>query len=139
MEPTSSQQPSSVPSLSDDTWLLRGIDQTHHVTDDGRIKSSAFLTLKLSVHILSLDSVKFLTGRDPPFRYIAAVSVRDCREIGDLQIEVTPKEGEPGHVSICGTNKGRARKLRNRARWVEASGTPEQVYGELCAECGVSP
>jgi hypothetical protein len=127
-----------VPPLTDDSWLLRGIDQTHHVSDDGRIKSSAFLTLDLSVHILSLDSVKFLVGRDPPFRYIAAVSVRDCREIGDLEIKVTPKEGEPGHVSICGTNKGRARKLRDRARRVEASGTPAEVYGRLCSECGVT-
>ena len=139
--PTSSHGSPDISALSQDTWLLRGIVPSN-VTEGGRISSGAFVSRpELSTHVLSLQSVQFLLSRDDaPFPYIAAVLVRDCLEIGDLDIELTPKEGEPGHVSISGTGKSsKGKKLRDKAKCVQTGGTPEEVYRRLCGECGVVP
>lgn len=138
--PSSSHGSPDVSALSEDTWLLRGIAPTNVIEAD-RFSSGAFVTPELSTHVLSLQAVQFLLSRDDvPFPYIAAVLVRDCLEIGGLDIEATPKQGEPGHVSISGTKKsGKGKKLRDKAKYIQTGGTPEEVYRRLCTECGVVP
>ena len=118
---------------------MRGIAPSF-IDDAGNWQSWAFLTEKLSVSRLSLNSIQLLIEDPAGFPLLAAINKRTCGEL-DLEVLHTPRPSNPDHFEILleahtrSQRQKKAKQLKVAAVVVGVRGSVSEVYEELRARC----
>lgn len=109
--------------------LYRRIYPDHASFQNGQATSAAFNLKKgdlgISAHLAALTSPEEVLAQAPDANFgLAEISVEDVIRLG-FSVKFDPRQGEPGHVIICGNfSKPNCRRLSRASRTIKEPTIP---------------